>query len=33
MPRRSRTAMKETKEMGKFEPLNDIELMLLYDLA
>jgi outer membrane protein insertion porin family len=27
-----KNSMKETKEMGKFEPLNDVELMLLYDL-
>lgn len=27
-----KNSMKETKEMGKFEPLNDIELALLYDL-
>jgi outer membrane protein insertion porin family len=27
-----KNTMKETKEMGKFEPLNDIELSLLYDL-
>jgi len=27
-----KNAMKETKEMGKFDPLQDIELMLLHDL-
>jgi outer membrane protein insertion porin family len=27
-----KNAMKETKEMGKFDPLKDIELMILHDL-
>jgi outer membrane protein insertion porin family len=27
-----KNALKETKEMGKFDPLQDIEMMLLYDL-
>lgn len=27
-----KNSLKETKEMGKFDPLKDIELMLLYDL-